>query len=142
MKANGKLAVLALSLAVALPATAATMNTDLLPTPKTENGITFLSGGIGKTEASAMKNEARHYPLSMVFSATKTNEYLADVLVTLKNEAGKKLLSAVSDGPIMLVKLPAGEYKVAAEINGKTLHRTVRVSGKGDRRLEFHWPQA
>jgi len=89
-----------------------------------------------------MKEEARHYPLSMVFSAKKDNEYLADVHVDIRNKAGKEVLNTVSDGPIMLVKLPAGSYKVSAQVGGKTLHRSVRIPAKGDEQLNFHWPHA
>jgi hypothetical protein len=78
----------------------------------------------------------------MVFSAARDNEFLANVQVTIKDKAGKEMLSAISDGPIMLVKLPAGKYTVAAESDGKTLHRTVQVPAKGDRQVSFHWRQA
>jgi hypothetical protein len=78
----------------------------------------------------------------MIFSAAKDNEFLADVRVTIKDKAGKEMLSAVSDGPIMLVKLPAGKYTVAAEAHGKTLQRIVQVPAKGDRQVSFHWAQA
>jgi len=78
----------------------------------------------------------------MIFSEAKDNEFLADVHVTIKDKTGTQMLSAVSDGPIMLVKLPAGKYTVAAEAHGKTLHRTVQVPARGDRQVSFHWAQA
>ena len=127
----------AIALALALHAVGAT-----LPQPKMENGITYLSGGIGNDEAVAMKAEAKSYPLSMIFSAGKDNEYLADVRIAIKDKAGKEVLNAVSDGPIMLVKVPAGRYSIAAERNGKILHHTVRVNQKGDKQVNFHWPSA
>jgi len=142
MKSTGKLLIGALALGLALPAAAATITRSALPQPRTENGIAYMSGGIGETEAAAMKEEAKHYSLSMVFSADKDNEYLADIRVTIKDKAGKEVLNTVSDGPIMLVKLPAGKYRVAADAKGKTLHRTVRVSATGERQLNFHWPHA
>lgn len=142
MRSTPKLLVGALALGLALPAAAAMMTQSALPQPKTENGITYISGGVGKTEAAAMKSEARHYPLAMVFSADKDNEYLAAVHVTIENKAGKKLLSTVSDGPLMLVKLPAGMYRVTAEVKGRTLNRTVHVPTAGERQLNFHWPHA
>lgn len=141
MNGNAKLAIGALALGFALPAAAAMIDSSL-PKAKTENGIVYMSGGVGKTEAAAMKEEARHYPLSMVFSANKDNEYLADVHVTITDKTGKKVLSAVSSGPIMLVKLPAGRYQVAAEVDGKTLHRTVQVSARKERQVHLHWPNA
>ena len=142
MKSNIKLCAGAVALGLSLSAVAATAMQFPLPQSKTENGISYLSGGIGKPEAAAMKEEARHYPLSLVFSAAKDNEFVADVRVTIKNRAGKEVFNTVSDGPIMLVKLPAGKYKVAVEMHGKTLHRDVRVSARGDRQLAFHWTQA
>jgi len=142
MKSTSRLFAGALALGIALPAWAGSATDYPLPQAKTENGITYMSGWVGKPEANAMREEARHYPLSMVFSAAKDNEFLAAVRVTIKHPSGKEMLSAVSDGPIMLVKLPAGKYTVAAEAHGKTLHRTVQVPARGDRQLSFHWPQA
>ena len=125
----------AVALALAFSAAAAA-----LPQPKTENGITWLAGGIGHDEAAAMKAEAKDYPLSMVFSEGKHNAYLANVKVTIKDRAGKAVLDTVARGPIMLVKLPAGKYALAAMEDGKTLHRTVQVKAHGDRQVVFHWP--
>ena len=77
----------------------------------------------------------------MVFSRGKHHAYLADVKVTIKDQADKIVLDAVSDGPIMLVKVPAGKYSIAAMKDGKILHRTVQVETKGDRQVLFHWPK-
>jgi len=142
MKSIGKLVTGVMAFAFALPTLAGTAMQYTLPQTKTENGITYMSGGVGKPEAAAMKEEAKHYPLSMVFSAAEDNEYLAGVEVTIKNRAGTAVLKAVSDGPIMLVKLPAGKYTVAAEAHGKTLRKTVNVPSRGDREVGFHWAQA
>ncbi len=142
MKSTNTLIAGAVALGLALPAWAGSAMDYTLPQAKTENGIIYLSGGVGKPEAAAMREEARHYPLSMVFSAAKDNEFLADVQVKIRNNAGKEVLSTVSDGPIMLVKLPAGKYTVAAEAHGKMLQRSVQVPAKGDRQVSFHWAQA
>jgi hypothetical protein len=139
MNANCKLLAGAIALGVALPA-AAMMNGSL-PKPETENGITYLSGGVGRSEAQAMKAEAKRYPLSMTFSAAKDNEFIASVPVTIRNSAGRTVLDTVSGGPILLVKLPAGKYSVTAEAYGKAYHRTVQVKAKGDTPLHFHWPK-
>ena len=137
MKANLSMPAGALALAFALNAVGAT-----LPPAKMENGVTYVSGGIGHDESAAMKAEARSYPLSMVFSAGKDNEYVADVRIAIRDKAGKAVLNTVSGGPIMLVKVPAGRYSIAAERNGKKLRRTVQVNQRGDKQVNFHWPSA
>ncbi|MBI2958722.1 MAG: carboxypeptidase regulatory-like domain-containing protein [Betaproteobacteria bacterium] len=112
-----------------------------LPQPKTENGITYVSGGIGADEAKAMLAEAMRYPLSAVFFANRNNEYLADVEVTITDNAGREVLSAISEGPIMLLEIPAGRYTVEAEVGGKTLRRTVQVWEDSPQQIGFHWPR-
>jgi hypothetical protein len=89
-----------------------------------------------------MKAEAKNYPLSLVFSAGKEGEYVADVPVTIKDRAGKVVLDTVSSGPIILLKLPAGKYRVVALRQGKALQRTVVVKAKSERQVSFHWPKA
>jgi len=137
MKAPLTASASVLALAFAWPAAAVA-----IPAAKSDHGITYVSGGIGHDEAAAMKAAARDFPLSMVFSAGKDNEYLADVKVQLKDKAGKVAFDEVSDGPIMLVKVPAGRYAIEATRDGKTLHRSVDVPAKGDRQVVFHWPTA
>lgn len=136
MKAAITFSAGALALACAFPAAAA------LPQPKTEHGVTYLSGGVGQDESSAMKAEVKHYPLSLVFSAGKRGEYLAAVPVKIRDHSGKTVLDTVSSGPIMLVKLPAGRYRIAATRHGKALQRRALVKAKGDTQVVFHWPQA
>ena len=135
------LSISALALGIALPAAEA-FASDALPEGQTDNGITYISGGIGKDEADAMKEEAKHYPLSMIFSQNKNDEYLPNVDVMIRDKSGKVVLSAPSSGPIMLVKLPEGKYTVAAEAHGKTLYRSAEVTPMGDKRLYLHWPNA
>ena len=136
MQTRSAVAFASAALAAALQANAAT-----LPQAKTENGVTNVNGGIGEAEAAAMKTEAQHYPMSMIFSAGKDNAFLADVKVTITDKGGKPLLSTAA-GPIMLVKLPAGTYAIAAERDGMTLHRTVHIGTKANQQIVLHWPKA
>lgn len=136
MKAIQLLSAGGLALALSSPLIAAT-----LPQPKTEHGITYVNGGIGEDESTAMKAEAKHYPLSLILSAGKDGEYLADVPVTIRNSAGKAVLQAHA-GPILLIKAPPGTYRIAATRHGKTLEQTVVVTAKGERQVSLHWPKA
>lgn len=140
MKARARLAAGAAILGIALPALAAAQAA--LPQPKTQGNVTFLAGGIGQTEASAMKQAERQYPLSMTFSEGKRGEYLAGIHVTITDRAGDTILQTVSGGPIMLVKLRSGDYRVSAQVNGKTLQHEAKVASTGDTHLSFNWPEA
>jgi hypothetical protein len=144
MGSGSQLAAGALALALALPASAAAllMQRTELPRPRTEGAVTWVSGGLGRTESAAMTAEAKDYPLRLFFSIENTVEYLADVHVTIKDHTGTDVLSTTAEGPIMLVKLPPGEYTVVADAFGKDLRETVTVGAKGGEQLSFHWPNA
>jgi len=112
-----------------------------LPMTHKEGEVTYLTGGIGKTEADAVKRAARRYPLELEFvkKATPRNEYLADVTVHIKDAHDKTVLDVKADGPFLLASMPAGKYTVSAERNGKTEQRKVEIAAKDHRRVVFEW---
>lgn len=101
-----------------------------LPPEQTQGSISYVTGGVGKDEADAMKAAAAEYPLSLEFvqHATPRGEFLADVDVKIKDHAGRTVLETTSDGPFLLAKVPAGKYTVIAQARGqtRTLHATVK----------------
>jgi len=122
----------------------AAMESASLPHSRTQGDITWLSGGIGQSEARAMERTAKHYPLCLEF-VIKTEqkgmpaEFAANVPVTISDMRGSKVLSAESKGPFMLLRLPAGRYRVTAELHGQKLERHV-VVGHRPQRVVFEAP--
>jgi hypothetical protein len=110
--------------------------------PKTENGVTYLCGGIGIEEASYMKQAAGDYDLMLTFASRK-GEYLADVEVDIKDAKGNPILSANCDAPIMLVDVPkSGTYRVQAKAENYTSNRTVKVQETGRAKsVVMTWPR-
>lgn len=110
---------------------------------KTENGITYLCGGVGKDEAASMKKAARDHDLMLTF-ATRRGDYLADVNVTIENARGEPVLRTTCDAPMMLVDMPSsGTYRIHAEAGGYKQERTARINTKGRSvaSLIMTWPQ-
>lgn len=129
---NNKGIVLSLVAALCLPLFG--IAADL--SPETQNGIRFLSGGIGMEERNAMQVEGKEYNLRLSFSL-KGGAYLADVNVAI--DSGKKpLVEADSGGPLFYAKLPPGKYRIAASYRGETQTRTVAI-GKHSTNLYFRW---
>jgi hypothetical protein len=128
--------------ALALGLAGAAFAQDGLPPEQDFDGVSFITGGIGLDESSAIKTAEKNYALSLLFVQTKRGEYLSDVRVSIQDKAGRIVLEADSDGPILLAKLPAGTYKISAEHDGKALSRTVQVGAKGVTRAAFVWQAA
>lgn len=106
--------------------------------PMQQNGITYLSGGIGEDEARAIE-QAQGYNLHMTFAIGPENKYIPDVDVTVQNASGQTLLTLSDAGPLVYVQLPPGKYGVVATRNGVERRDTANVAGGAARKLVFHW---
>lgn len=113
-------------------------NTGVQVQPLQQNGITYLSGGIGEDEARAI-GQAQGYNLHMTFSVGPESKYIPDVDVTVQNASGQTLLTLEDAGPLVYVQLPPGKYKVVATRNGEERHDTADVGSGAVRNLVFHW---
>ena len=113
-----------------------------LPPVQRSNDVTYLSGGIGIDQSTAIKDAMHGYPLVLEF-AEKTNagnEYLADIPVQISGAHGKVLLDTDSHGPFMLVSLPDGRYTVTANYKGQQERATVNIAPAGHAHQMFVWP--
>jgi hypothetical protein len=113
-------------------------NTGVQIQPMQQNGITYLSGGIGEDEARAI-GQAQGYNLHMTFAIGPENKYVPDVDVTVLNASGQTLLTLSDAGPLVYVQLPPGKYSVVATRNGEERRDTADVGSGAARKLVFHW---
>jgi hypothetical protein len=103
-----------------------------------QNGITYLSGGIGEDEAKAIQ-QTTGYNLHMTFSVGVDNKYIPDVDVVIQKAPGQTVLTLSQAGPLVYVQLPPGKYTVVATRNGEARHDTTDVGSGTARNLVFHW---
>jgi len=112
-----------------------------LPAAQKAGEVTYIIGGIGQTEADAIKHAAKYYPLELEFllKAKPKAEYLSNVQVRIKDAHDRMVLNVNADGPYLLAKMPAGKYTISAERNGKVEHRQIEISATDHRRVVFEW---
>lgn len=92
--------------------------------------VPWMSGGIGDEAREEMRRSASAYNVHVVFSA-RNGDYLANIPVTVTRRNGQKIHSAVSDGPLLYLKLPPGSYQIGAEIDGAWQNRRIEVVASG-----------
>ena len=128
-------------LAMASLSAAANANPADLPSEMTQGNVKYMSGGIGIDEEQAMEAEMSKYPLSLEFAerASPKDVHLAAINVSIEDRSGKTTLDTIADGPFLLVQLPAGEYRITAEHNGKSETRDVTIAAGKPERLFFEW---
>ena len=106
--------------------------------PQSENGVSYISGGVGDQSEQAMREIANRYNLHLTF-ASADGSYLADIPVTIQDNSGNTVLDTVSPGPLFYANLTPGAYTVAASANGKTQTKQVEVQANSPRSVNFAW---
>ena len=105
-----------------------------------DNDVSYLTGGIGLEESTAIKEMRSDYPLTMVFAettATGRNQYLYAVVVEIRR-GNNLLFETRTQGPYLLVRLPPGSYRVTATHNGIPKSQTITVGTK-PRQVGWSW---
>ncbi len=114
---------------------------DGLVEEKIQGEVRYATGGIGADEAAAFKAAAPKYPLELLFAqkASPNDVYLTGVQVIVRGPSGQVLLDTVSSGPFLLLRLPAGKYRIEASSDGAVKQQTVEVRTGQHRRVVFVW---
>jgi hypothetical protein len=91
-------------------------------------GVRWVCAGIGIEEREALSALRPQANAELVFVAAPRGEYLSDVLLTVHaGEREEHLLSVRTRGPICLLHLPAGRYRIEASRLGE--HRALEFAG-------------
>jgi hypothetical protein len=113
-----------------------------LPEKQTQGDVSYVTGGVGQDEATAMEKAKSKYSLSLEFAqrAKPRDEYIANVEVTVTDKSGNVVLNTTSDGPYLLADLPNGKYTVSAVAeDGKSIVKHVTVSPSKPEHLILVW---
>ncbi len=104
-----------------------------------QHGVDYVNGGVGLNARARIAHVREDFPLKMVFSTPSGNYLVADH-VSIRHE-GEQVLAIDDVGPMLLVKLEPGTYRVRATYEGRTQERDVRV-GAQPRTVYWRFPSA
>lgn len=110
-----------------------------MPQTEQQGDVSFVSGGVGRDESTALRQARSQWPLSLLFTGPGSS-YVSDVRVQIANAGGTTVLDTSAHGPYMLVRLPAGSYTINATYGSVTRRQTVNVHGNGSARATFAFP--
>lgn len=130
----------AVAAVVAVAALGSTAAVSATLEPATQNGVAYVTGGIGQDEVDAIRAAAPKYNLRMMF-ASRSGEYLSDVDVTIRSAAAQPVLIVHTKGPFLYARLPAGQYRIDARYGGAEQRRNVRVPARGGVQVDFRWTE-
>lgn len=99
--------------------------------------VSWLSGGVGDEAMNEMHKLSAAYNVHLLLTGPRGN-YLAGIPFTVSRRNGQVTVSGVTEGPLLYLKLPAGSYQIAVEIDGAWQIRRVVASASGKpTRLRF-----
>jgi hypothetical protein len=108
-----------------------------------DQGIRYVSGGVGEDERAELDALSNQYNLRLLFAMQGSGEYLAAVRVNILDAHGGTVLTAQSRGPWFFTQLPPGDYVVDASTPGQGLQQPqrqeVHIGDSGQSRLDFRW---
>ncbi len=115
------------------------------PMPKIQQyGSTqYVSGGFGVDECKALQTDACNWPLQLMFSEVPKGKtvgaWVSDVDLRITDKDGNAVLSIITEGPILLVKLPSGSYTLTANYLGKLATRTFTIQDGRNQTESVYW---
>jgi hypothetical protein len=98
----------------------------------------FVTGGVGADEQAQMEQLRPQFNLRILTARKKSGEFLADARVSV-SRGSETVFQALMTGPLMLVQLPAGSYRVVVAAEGKEFERSVSIGPGGRRELYLYW---
>ena len=110
--------------------------------PMQAGEVSYVTGGIGRSEAESMREAANDYALEIVFvqKLKQQEEFISDVKVQIQDTQKNTVLDVVTEGPFLLVNLPNGKYVITAEFNSDTKQQKVNVGARKHQKVVFWWP--
>lgn len=104
-----------------------------------QNGIAYITGGVGSDEVDALHGVASQYSLRLTF-VTQRGRYLSDVDVEIAGPSGASVFKTRTLGPFLYVSLPPGRYQVSAYAGGTKQTRVVTVNARQGTNAQFDFP--
>lgn len=108
----------------------------------TQQDTHFMSGGIGDEELEIIKQRSNAFSLILLFAQKPEqgrSAYIADVAVTIRNSKQQTVLQTTSDGPYLMIDLPAGSYTIEATYGNLMKHQTLTLTSGKPQRMVMTW---
>lgn len=93
-------------------------------TPRVQNGVLFVSGGVGDREQRRLRELEGDYNVRVALTNAE-GAYLQRVDFAIEDDSGRSLVEATTRGPIVLVRLEPGRYLLRAATEGRSAERRV-----------------
>jgi len=112
-----------------------------IPDTQYSEGISYISGGVGEGETTAILAEAKQWPLTLELSQLENGRgvWIFGAKIKVINSKGKAVFDAVADGPYMLINLEPGDYAIEGSYQDVTQKRAVSIKANSPQKISLFW---
>ena len=115
-----------------------------IPNTQYANNISYIAGGIGVEESTAMVAESKNWPLMLEFSQIDKNgwgTWIASVRVTIFDGAKQEVFNTICDGPMLLINLISGPYEIVAVYDSVSQKKSAIIQKNNPQKIAIYWKQ-
>jgi hypothetical protein len=112
-----------------------------VPEAQRSQGISYITGGVGEEESTAILAEAKQWPLLLELSQLENGRgvWIFGSQIKIANAKGAMIFDAKADGPYMLVNLDAGDYVIQASYQGVEQKRAISIKAGQPQKISIFW---
>ena len=112
-----------------------------IPDTQRSLGISYISGGVGEGESTAILAEAKQWPLLLELSQLENGRgvWIFGSQIKITNAKGAVLFDAKAEGPYMLVNLDAGDYLILASYQGVEQKKSISIKAGQPQKISIFW---
>jgi hypothetical protein len=101
--------------------------------------VTYIMGGVDPLQREKLKQMGGDYNLELALPSQR-GEYFGGGALEIRDQRGRTVLTTQVDAPLLLAKLPPGNYSVQLSADGETTTRAVTIGTEGRQELAMSWP--
>lgn len=112
-----------------------------IPETKYSEGVSYITGGVGEGETTAILAEAKQWPLLLEMSQIENGRGVWIFGANIKINSSKKqaIFAAQADGPFMLINLVPGDYEMEATYQGTVQKRSLSIKADTPQKISLFW---
>jgi len=112
-----------------------------IPQTQSSQGISYITGGVGTEESSAILAEAKQWPLLLELSQLENGRgvWIFGSQIKILNTKNAVIFDAKADGPYMLINLIAGDYVIEASYQGVEQKRAISMKAGPTQKISIFW---
>ena len=112
-----------------------------VPEAQRSQGVSYITGGVGEEESTAILAEAKQWPLLLELSQLENGRgiWIFGSQIKIANTKGAMIFDAKADGPYMLINLDAGDYVIQASYQGVEQKRAISIKAGQPQKISIFW---